>query len=280
MGDNVKVFKPENIKELVEILEKTQACIYSGGTDLMVKNRQGAGRIPNFKKDVVFLEKLKILKEIKVECGILHIGSCCTLSELNGSKFIPEPLKSSIAKMASPAIRNIATIGGNICNASPAGDLLPFLYCYDALICLQSAKDERKVHISDFLIGPGKTSMKEGEFLKKIEIKDLSFNDHFYWKVATRKANALSKLSIAVLIKRNDEKLLDLKVALGALAPTVIRVREIEEKILKDNLKDVTDILENFKIHIKPIDDQRSSADYRLKTAIKVLENIFDKLKI
>ena len=124
-------FQPINLKDALEFLHSQNSLVLAGGTDFMLKR----ARMTREDRPVLCVGHLEELHQIKISGQELRIGAACTLTQLLQSPLLPEYLKRPIAGMASPAIRNIATIGGNICNASPAGDALPMLYALDAVLC-------------------------------------------------------------------------------------------------------------------------------------------------
>lgn len=272
----VKVFMPQSLKEALRIRKEEKAIPFAGGTDLMVKRGRLRGLAPYFEKPVLFLHKVKELTGVKFEEGRVRIGALSTLSEILENRDIPLILKYAIAEIASPAIRNLATIGGNICNASPAGDTLPPLYVMNARVVLSSFTSEREIKIMDFIKGPGSTDLKEEELLKEIIIPVEFFNIVFYRKVGTRKANSLSKVSFAGVARLDDGIIKDIRISFGAVAPTPLRAPEIEEEIIGKNkvkiIAKIPDILEKYARIIRPIDDQRSTARYRKTISLKILE--------
>ncbi|HHF58534.1 MAG TPA: hypothetical protein ENL41_03820 [candidate division WOR-3 bacterium] len=272
----VKVFMPQSLKEALRIRKEEKAIPFAGGTDLMVKRGRLRGLAPYFEKPVLFLHKVKELTGVKFEEGRVRIGALSTLSEILENRDIPLILKYAIAEIASPAIRNLATIGGNICNASPAGDTLPPLYVMNARVVLSSFTSEREMKIMDFIKGPGSTDLKEEELLKEIIIPVEFFNIVFYRKVGTRKANSLSKVSFAGVARLDDGIIKDIRISFGAVAPTPLRAPEIEEEIIGKNkvkiIAKIPDILEKYARIIRPIDDQRSTARYRKTISLKILE--------
>jgi len=272
----VKVFMPQSLKEALRIRKEEKAIPFAGGTDLMVKRGRLRGLAPYFEKPVLFLHKVKELTGVKFEEGRVRIGALSTLSEILENRDIPLILKYAIAEIASPAIRNLATIGGNICNASPAGDTLPPLYVMNARVVLSSFTSEREMKIMDFIKGPGSTDLKEEELLKEIIIPVEFFNIVFYRKVGTRKANSLSKVSFAGVAKLDNGIIKDIRISFGAVAPTPLRAPEIEEEIIGKNkgkiIAKIPDILEKYARIIRPIDDQRSTARYRKTISLKILE--------
>ena len=272
----VKVFMPQSLKEALRIRKEEKAIPFAGGTDLMVKRGRLRGLAPYFEKPVLFLHKVKELTGVKFEEGRVRIGALTTLSEILENRDIPLILKYAIAEIASPAVRNLATIGGNICNASPAGDTLPPLYVMNARVVLSSFTSEREMKIMDFIKGPGSTDLKEEELLKEIIIPVEFFNIVFYRKVGTRKANSLSKVSFAGVARLDDGIIKDIRISFGAVAPTPLRAPEIEEEIIGKNkgkiIAKIPDILEKYARIIRPIDDQRSTARYRKTISLKILE--------
>ena len=272
----VKVFMPQSLKEALRIRKEEKAIPFAGGTDLMVKRGRLRGLAPYFEKPVLFLHKVKELTGVKFEEGRVRIGALSTLSEILENRDIPLILKYAIAEIASPAVRNLATIGGNICNASPAGDTLPPLYVMNARVVLSSFTSEREMKIMDFIKGPGSTDLKEEELLKEIIIPVEFFNIVFYRKVGTRKANSLSKVSFAGVARLDDGIIKDIRISFGAVAPTPLRAPEIEEEIIGKNkvkiIAKIPDILEKYARIIRPIDDQRSTARYRKTISLKILE--------
>ena len=141
-------FQPINLKEALEFLHSQHALVLAGGTDFMLMR----ARLTRDDRPVLCVGHLEELRQIKISGQELSIGAACTLTQLLQSPLLPEYLKRPIAGMASPAIRNIATIGGNICNASPAGDALPMLYALDAVLCLQSASGIEELPIQSYII--------------------------------------------------------------------------------------------------------------------------------
>lgn len=242
----------------------------------MVKKKNWAGVEPVFDKPVVFIGGLKEISEIKAENGILSIGGACTLSAIAGSALIPEFMKPVFLNMASPAIRNIATLGGNICNSSPAGDSLPLLYALDAYLVLQKSGARREVPVKDFITGPGRNTAGQDEILTEVRIPIEEFGIYEYRKVGTRKSTALSKVSFMGIAKVREGVISDIRLAFGAVGPTVVRDRNMEKEVIHMSLNgmvDIPKIKSMYESIIKPIDDQRSTEKYRRETALRLLED-------
>ncbi len=267
---------PFTLKEALSIIEKTKNIPFAGGTDIMVKYRTGSGIPANIPEPIIFLNRIEELTEIEKTNKEILIGSCVRLSSLLHNQVIPECLKTAVSHIASPPVRNAATLGGNICNASPAGDTIPPLLCMDASLVIEKAAGSRVIPIEQFITGPGRTDLSDNELLTRIIIPIKDFNILFYRKIGTRKANALSKLSFTGLAFVKNSRIEDIRIAFGATGPKVIRSREIERQITGITIHEVKSSIGKLKKMyaglIVPIDDQRSTKHYRKITALRLLE--------
>lgn len=247
----------------------------------MVRHRRHSGLVPQFECPVLFLSHLQALRYITVEGADLVIGAGATLADLLNDKRIPSALKQAAAQIASPAIRNVATLTGNICNASPAGDTLPALYCLNARLVLACDGKERRVNIGDFIQGPGKTDLRDDELVKSIVLPMERFEVVDYRKVGTRKANALSKLAFLGLAKVEGETIQDVRIAFGAVAPTVVRSRQLESECIGLSRRELAqrrpELLDAYARLIVPIDDQRSTAHYRKAISLRLLDHFLTR---
>ena len=271
----VSAYRPTSFAEALRIRQESQAIPLAGGTDLMVSHRRYPGLAPQFARPVLFLGGLPELGGITVVGATLTVGAGVTLSGLLAHEAVPDVLKQAVAEMSSPAIRNVATLGGNICNASPAGDTLPALYCLNAVLTLACAGGERQLGIEEFILGPGKTALRDNELLRAVSLSLERFDVACYRKVGTRKANALSKLSFLGLARTGEGRIEDVRIAFGAVAPTVVRSKELEREIVGRNRAELgeirTRVLDGYARLIVPIDDQRSTAEYRKVVSLRLL---------
>lgn len=272
----VMVYRPENLQEAIAIRGQENALLLAGGTDLMVRQRSWSGVGPNFSRPVLLIAHLTELRHIWVNGESIVIGASATLNEILGHPDIPIYIKQPLSKMASPAIRNVATLGGNICNASPAGDSLPMLYALEAVLTLQSASGSRQVAVDQFITGPGSNSLADDEILTSITIPVRDYNLAYYKKVGTRKANAISKLSFYGLASLRQGRVEDIRISLGAVGPTPVRSREAEALMRGAYRGELPELIEAvreiYRGIIKPIDDVRSTRSYRLNTAMRILD--------
>lgn len=298
----VEVFKPTSLAEALRIRADKHAIPFAGGTDLMVRFRARDGMAPSFKSPILFVDSLPEFNTIRMFNGGLKIGASLPLSILAGDRgavnggtgtgatsgvvpdaavlaTIPGVLKAAAAEVGAPALRNRATIGGNLANASPAGDSIAALYALSAEIILVSLSGERMIPIEKFILGPGEISLKEDEIIHTIHIP-APLPDWTYWrKVGTRRANALTKISLAAAASIKDGRVESCSFALGAVGPRVIRVHEIESLlqsrfpvVQEAKLKEIIAEAKKFASSmITPIDDQRSTAKYRKTVALNLI---------
>ena len=267
---------PKNLAEALAIRRDRRVIPFAGGTDLMVRRRSWAGTLPAFEEAPLFLGGLEELQVIRREDVVLHLGAAATLTDILDNQATPEILKRALAEMAAPAIRNAGTLGGNICNASPAADSLPPLYALGASVLLQSAAGAREVPIEAFITGPGRTDLRHDELLVAVTVPLAGYGIVYYRKVGARKADALAKVSFAGLAKVADGRVEDVRIALGAVAPRVVRSRQAEDLCRGKRVDELPGLLAELKAiyagQIRPIDDQRSNAAYRSAVSLRLIE--------
>jgi len=284
MAEKITSYRFDCLDHTLNQLNKENCSIMAGGTDVMVLHKSRRGVPPRIPKSIVFIDHLTELKRVYQNHKDLHIGACCTYSELLEDPFIPFALKNAIKTIAAPAIRNRGTLGGNICNASPAGDTLPLLYVYNAKLLLRSVNGDRVVAISDFIQGPRRIGRNHNEILAEIILPSIvEEGAHvFFEKVGNRNADAIAKVSFAGYIRLNSNRIEDIRFAFGAVGPTIVRSIDIEKKLFGNPFPlaaaDISRVVEAFDKIINPIDDQRSTALYRKTVALNLL-NYFLNMK-
>jgi xanthine dehydrogenase FAD-binding subunit len=278
----VNTYIPASLKEALQIRNGENVITFAGGTDLMVRRKSWPGTLPLFDAPVLMVGGLKELKGCRTENGYLKIGAAEKLAGIAENSAVPEILRLAVHGMASPSIRNMGTIGGNIMNASPAGDTLPPLYALNATLTLESQAGSREVPVEKFIFGPGKTEIAANELLTAVNVPVEEYEKACYRKIGTRKADALSKASFAGLAVIGNGRLNDVRIAIGAVAPTVVRSAEAEGLLNGRDLKDipavVSDVLEIYAGLIRPIDDQRSTAAYRKQVSLRLIEDFIASL--
>lgn len=277
MAEKITAYRFDCLDRTLNQLNNEDCAIIAGGTDVMVLHKSRRGVPPKFPKPIIFIEHLSELKRVYQNHKDLHIGACCTYSELLDHPFIPMPLKNAIKTIAAPAIRNRGTLGGNICNASPAGDTLPLLYAYNAKLLLRSVNGDRIVPISDFIQGPRRIQRLHNEILTEIILPSVLEEDAnvIFEKVGNRNADAIAKVSFAGYIRINGTRIDEVRFVFGAVGPTMVRSIDIEKKLVGKTIPladtDILQVVAAFDKIIKPIDDQRSTAIYRKTVALNLL---------
>ena len=279
----IQHFVPTTLKEALKILDERDCYIFAGGTDLMVQKHRGSGLIPNFDKDVLYVMNIKELDYIKTDVeGNLHIGAMNRYCELINSSLVPDIFKTVFNEIASPNIRNMATLVGNIANASPAGDSLLPLNLFGARVVLASVKGTREVLVEDFILGVRKIDRKKNELITEVIIPKCDLN-FYYRKIGSRKAESITKVSILGGYKIESGKVKELRICFGSISVKVVRNHFIEEKYQGKSINElrarIDDIINEYDHEIKPITDQRSTMEYRKKVAKNLLRDFLKHVK-
>jgi len=265
------VFLPRTLEELWEILDKKPgAAIYAGGTDLLVKMKSGVID-PSC---LVCLERIGALQGVRDLGEEVFMGPATTHSRLLENPLIRQHfqvLAKSVSFLASPPIRHMGTIGGNIVTASPAGDTLPALYVLGAQVEIASVSRSRRVPLRSFIRGPGTVDLQQGEVLTGVWLKKaLNWNIHHYEKIGRRKAQACAIASMAAVLEVSHEgKIEKARLAWGSVGPTVVSSASAEQCITGGNLciETLRSAVRHVEEAVSPIDDVRASADYRRTVA-------------
>jgi carbon-monoxide dehydrogenase medium subunit len=260
--------RPATLGEACRLLaDDPQAVALAGGTDLMVHLRQPwRGRRPSA---VVSLRHIAELSRIEVTDRAIRVGALASLSAVIDHPVIKGeyPILPFAARyMGSPAIRNLATVGGNLCNASPAADLPPVLLVLDALVGMASRNGERRLPLTDLFRGPGRTAIEPGEVLAWIEIprRDAAWAVR-YERLDVRRAMDIAIAGAALALRLEGSRVVDARIALCAVAPTARRVPEAERALLEEGLGEgaIRRAAGLASRAAEPIDDVRASAEYR-----------------
>jgi len=262
-----KYYEPETLSEAVELLDKLgpEAKILAGGTDLLVQIKMGTIR----PKYIVNIKKIKDLYGIRDGGDKLIIGALTKLREIERNSIVKErfyALYEAVKSMAGVQIRNMATIGGNLCNASPAADTAPPLIVYNAELVIYGPNGYRRVRVEEFFKGPKKTVLKHNEILTHIEIPYESRKHGSAFIKIARVAMDLAKVNVAAkLVVDDHDNIVDVAIALGSVAPTPVRARSVES-VLRGKKFSEREVWEAAKLvvnDISPITDVRSTAEYR-----------------
>jgi CO/xanthine dehydrogenase FAD-binding subunit len=246
---------------------------FAGGTDLMVLLE--AGRLPH--RNYVNIWPLGELRGIKVTETHVTLGALTTYTDVQAHEVLRSEfpmLCQAASETGGLAIQNRGTLGGNIVNASPAADSPPALLAYDAEIELVSNRGARWLPYDGFHTGYKQMTMLPDELLSRIRLpRHTGSLKHYYHKVGTRKAQAISKVCLAATGRVENAVMADVRIALGSVAPIVLRCKQTEDAIRGKALTDdtVNHARETLMREITPIDDVRSTASYRLRVAANLL---------
>lgn len=268
---------PKTLEEALALLENPRARALAGGTDLFVKLKSGA------KADFELLVDISGVKELcffNVNEAGLEIGSACTLSELEKKSALAPyaALTDAIVSMASVAVRNRATLGGNLANASPAADAACALLLYRPKAKLVSRRGMREMPLADFFFAPGKTALQSGELLSSVSVEAPKGNSGACFKKKVRVNPDIAKVSAAVYVGREENHIKELRLAMGAVAPTPLSLDEaVKVFVGKEGMEETFLVIGEAAANaITPISDIRSTAEYR-RGVTKVL--VYEALK-
>lgn len=261
-------YVPATLREALDVLQMHAegARVVAGGTDLVLELERGTRHV----ETLVDVTRLPGLDEIRADNGAVHIGALVTHSQAVTSQLLVDqafPLVTACWQVGSPQIRNRATIAGNLVNASPAGDTITPLWALDASVILASRqRGQRDLPFGEFFLGVRRTALLPDEMLVGIRFPLLQPNERgTFLKLGLRQAQAIAVVNVAVVIGFAADRVSRASMALGSVAPTIIRATEAEESLLGRPLTPYT-IARAARLAseaARPIDDIRGGADYR-----------------
>lgn len=280
---NYNLITPASLADALSLLASEPGVWkpFAGGTDLMVLLE--AGKLSH--RNYINIWPLKELRETIVAEDHVTLGALTSYSDIQGNSLLRSEfpmLCQAASETGGLAIQNRGTLGGNIINASPAADSPPALLAYDAEVELTSTSGTRWLPYFGFHTGYKQMQIRNDELLTRIRLPRPTANCyHYYRKVGTRKAQAISKVCLAALGSKHNATITQVRIALGSVAPIVIRCKETEAALLgkkldEDAIKLGCDVL---KKEITPIDDIRSTASYRLRVATNLLTDFLRNLQ-
>jgi len=273
---------PRSLAEAVALLRGGNVTILAGSTDLMPQSKTGRAR---FQPVLMNIRRIPELSGIGEGDGCVRFGALTTMTELLDSTMVKtrfNALWQAADHFASNQLRNAATIGGNICNASPAGDTLVPLLVFNARVVLASegngAVTTRVLPLADFFVGPGRTRRQPTELLTAVEVPlpPDGFVSEFY-KFGTRPALDIAAIAIGLGAVRDGDRLRDVRIAFGAVAPTPIRAPKTEAALEGKPLPTAIELaLAAADTDIHPISDIRASEWYRRELVRNVLRRMLN----
>ena len=258
--------RPKDLRAALEHKAATpDARFIAGGTDLLVHARRPGATLP---QSLISLRAVAELNEVTVVGATLRIGAAAPLTEVARHPVIAERLPALVASidvLGSRQIRNVATLGGNLCNASPAADTAPPLLVHDARVELQHVGGRREVPLVEFFRGPGETAIEANEVMTAVLLELPPPNAEAAFERKGRVRMDLAIAIVAGLFELDGSVVRRARVAAGAVAPLPLRLTEVEERLTGSELDDdvIAEARRLTTEAISPISDLRSSADYR-----------------
>lgn len=265
-------YEPKSLSEAISLLDKIpDAKILAGGLDLLVWVKMGFVK----PRALINIKKIEELNKIQEKEAFVDVGSAVRVIQLQFSDVIKEkvPLLWRVARsFSSVQVRTMTTVGGNICSASPASDLATAALAIGANVEIFGPAGRRVIPLDEFYLGNRRTVLKHNEVLTKVSFKKRSEGEGFGYSRIARIYDDIAKVIVAVRLKLEDGKVSEASVALGSVAPKVVRATSVERAIVgkrftEDLAKEASSLVVN---DISPIDDIRSTAEYRREVS-KVL---------
>lgn len=273
-------YSPETLDEVLDTLAETKGRLIAGGTDVIPQMHDG-----RFEAEVLIdVGRLDALRFVDLKDGRITIGALTTYAEMINSPILQTSataLVEASSVVGSPQTRHRGTLGGNIANASPAGDTLPPLLIFDADVTLMSPKGERTIPLVDLLRGPGETVIASEEIIHHVSFEQLPQNStSAFYRLGTRLGMAVSIASAAVaLVRGKGDVVEDVRIALGAVAPTAIRSPKAEAILRGQSLSDelIHSAATTAANECSPIDDIRGTAKYRRHAVRQLVKRSIDR---
>jgi CO/xanthine dehydrogenase FAD-binding subunit len=279
---NYQLITPKSLSDALGLLAREPGVWqpFAGGTDLMVLLE--SGKLPH--QNYLNIWNLAELRGIEVSAQHVTLGALVTYTEVQSHPILREEfpmLARAASETGGLAIQNRGTLGGNIVNASPAADSPPALLAYNAELELLSVHGARWVPYQSFHTGYKQTTRQPDELLGHIRLPRLWPDlQHYYRKVGTRKAQAISKVCLAATARLDEGRVDHIRIALGSVAPVPLRCRQTEAVLQGATLNEGT--IEKAKAELSreivPIDDIRSTRNYRLRVSLNVLDDFLRQL--
>jgi xanthine dehydrogenase small subunit len=264
-------WRPSTVAEACALLrQEPLRSVVAGGTDLLVQAKDGARTL-----DVIDVTGIGELRAIEERDGGLWIGAGATHTDLLRSPLVARyapALPQACAVIGGPQIRNRGTLGGNLANASPAADTVPALFVAEAKVEIAGADGRRSLPVEQFVLGRRETALQGGELITAVLVPRRDGVRGSFLRLGQRQAQAISKVSVAVSWQGTAEKPSQVRVAFGAVAPTVVRATAAEAILEQRGVAGLDEACDAAMAAVTPIDDLRSTAEYRRAMAAVLLE--------
>ncbi|MBT6273218.1 MAG: xanthine dehydrogenase small subunit [Chromatiales bacterium] len=267
-----RFYSPRALGELAQLyFEKPQALLLAGGTDVGLWVTKLAKDLPS----IIYLGEVAELRAIRVDANHLELGAGVTLTRAMEplSQHFPQ-LTELLRRYASPPIRNVATLGGNIANASPIGDSMPALLALDAQLVLRLDDVTREVALDDFYTGYQQTQLRAGEFIQSIRVPLLGSHQHMaVYKVSKRFDQDISAVCVAFCVSLNNGVITHVRLAFGGVAAVPLRAKKAEQVMLGQPFGEecIHEAMGALRDSLTPLSDLRASSAYRMQVSCNLL---------
>ncbi len=271
-------YAPEELSEALKLLTREDARPLAGGTDL-INNIKMDNAEP---KSLVYTLGIKGLDFLRVT-GFLEIGAAVILVDIEHNTSVVRKcpaLAAAVNVIGGTQIRNMATLAGNICNASPGADTLPVLMVLKSEVDISSLKEDgtvtvKTVSVENFFTGPKKTIINPGELVTAIRVPFAKTGSGQSFKRVSRVGLDIAKVNCAVYLERDGNKLCTIRIAFGSVAPTPVRLGTVEDLLTGEEMSEklISSAVEKVARELRPIDDVRSTAEYRKRVAAVLLRD-------
>ncbi|MHA2246391.1 MAG: FAD binding domain-containing protein [Candidatus Hodarchaeales archaeon] len=265
-----EIISPSNLREALELKAALGADLHplAGGTDVLISvrnNRVDWGKKPK----LLNLNNIEELHFVRETPKSIEIGPLVTHTEIANNPIVKThapALAKAVSYIGSPQIRNQGTIAGNMCHASPAADSLPILYCRNAKIEALAQDQKTSVPIEEFIIGPGTIALDPNGIVTRISIPKLPNFQSDYLTLRQRQALSCNVVSVGIeFLRKENGEIIDIRIALGAVSPTVVRGKRTENLLINEILTQdlIIEAHNLIQTECDPIDDVRSNTKYR-----------------
>lgn len=276
MYDIKRIYEAYTIDEAIKLkVENPEAIFIAGGSDVLVKIREGkmAGQ------ELISLQLIDELRGVSLEeDGSLKIEALTSFTEITENDLVKKYCKTlgeAVDTAGGPQLRNIATIGGNICNGAPSADSAPTLFAFDAIIEIKGENGYREIPIKDFYLGIGKVDLKSDELMTAVQIRRESYENYYghYYKYAMRNAMDIATSTCSINVKFSEGNLVeDIRAAYGVAGPVPVRAYKAEEflkgkELNEENIRSFSKLALD---ELKPRDSWRASKDFRTQILYEI----------
>ncbi len=263
--------RPTTLDQAFSLLSSQKWCVLAGGTDIYPAHVEKPLAAP-----VLDISGLSALRSITVENGAWRLGGLATWSDVIRADLPPafDGLKLAAREIGSVQIQNTGTIGGNLCNASPAADGVPPLLTLDASVELSSHSGKRCLPLGDFITGYRATARRDDELVTAVLVpRGSDTGAGMFRKLGVRKYLVISIVMAAVRLQAARGQVTEVRVALGACSPVAVRLFDLEQALIGKQLTDVASAISPRHLEVlSPIDDVRASAGYRKAAALELVQ--------